>query len=226
MRYPPYPGNMLIVNGGGHVTSSSRSRYLPPVPHIVTGVVLVVLLISAFAFVGVRHTQRQETAPTQPTARPSLSPKAPAPANSFAIPGCYNRLAPPAARPKKLNVLGCASVAVALQDMSWSSWGPQGADGTGVAVFRICEPNCAQGYQLTNQVTVHAGNPQPPRSDSGCPVGLDIFADMFVAFPKGVPPANVQKINTQYNGMPAVHYTNYPVDGHADAQFIGFTWCS
>jgi hypothetical protein len=26
--------------------------------------------------------------------------------------------------------------------------------------------------------------------------------------------------------MPAVHYANYSVDGHGDAQFIGFTWCS
>jgi hypothetical protein len=192
----------------------------------VTGVVLVVLLISAITFVAARHTQRKESTPTQPAAQPSLTSKAAPPANSFAIPGCYNRSVPPAARPMKLNVLGCASVAVALQDMSWNSWGPQGADGTGVAVFKICEPNCAQGYQLSDPVVVHAWDPQPPRNDSGCPVGLDIFADMILAFPKGVPPANVQKMTTQYKGMPAVHYANYSADSHSDAQFIGFTWCS
>jgi hypothetical protein len=193
---------------------------------MLTGVVLVVLLISALIFVAVKHTQRKESTPTQPTAQPSPSPTAAAPANGFAIEGCYNRFVPPTARPMKLNILGCASVAVALQDMSWSSWGQPGADGTGIAVFKICDPNCAQGYQLTNQVVVHAWNPQPPRNDSGCPVGLKIFADMILAFPKGVPPATVQKMNTQYNGMPAVHYVNYSVDGHGDAQFIGFTWCS
>ena len=146
-----------------------------------------------------KHTDA-EHCPTVPVAT------AAAPANGFAIAGCYNRLVPPAARPMKLNILGCASVAVALQDMSWSSWGPQGADGSGIAVFKICEPNCAKGYQLTNQVAVHAWNPQPPRNDSGCPAGLKIFADMILAFPKGVPPATAQKMNTQYNGMPAVHY--------------------
>ena len=214
------------MSGNGGVRSSRRYRYLPQLSHVVTGVVLAVLLISAFAFVGVKHTQRKEGTPAQPTAQPSLSTKAPAPANSFAIPGCYNRLVQPAARPTKLNILGCASVAVALQDMSWNSWGPRGADGNGTAVFKVCEPNCALGYQLTDQVAVHAWNPQPPRSDSGCPVGLDVFADMILAFPKAVPPADVQKITTQYNGMPAVHYVNYSVDGHSDAEFIGFTWCS
>ena len=187
------------------------------------GVVLVALLISALTFVGVKLTQRKESTPTQNTAAPSPSPTAAAPANGFAIAGCYNRLVPPAARPMKLNILGCASVAVALQDMSWSSWGPQGADGTGIAVFKICEPNCAKGYQLTNQLAVHAWNPQPPRNDSGCPAGLKIFADMILAFPKGVPPATAQKMNTQYNGMPAVHYVEYSVNGRGDAEFIGFT---
>ncbi len=63
---------------------------------------------------------------------------------------------------------------------------------------------------------MHAWNPQPPRNDSGCPVGLDVFADMILAFPKAVPPGDVQKITTQYNGMPAVHYENYSVDARGD----------
>jgi hypothetical protein len=217
---------VVNVSGKGGVRPSSRHRYPPQLPHIATGVVLAVLLISASSFVGLKHTQRKEGTPPRPTAQPALSTKAAAPPTSFAIPGCYNRFVQPTARPPKLNILGCASVAVALQDMSWSSWGPQGADGNGTAVFKVCEPNCALGYQLTDQVAVHAWNPQPPRNDSGCPVGLDVFADMILAFPKAVPPADVQKINTQYNGMPAVHYANYSVDGHSDAQFIGFTWCS
>ena len=75
-------------------------------------------------------------------------------------------------------MLGCASVAVALQDMSWSSWGPQGADGTGTASFKLCDPNCAAGSQLTEPVVVHAWNPQPPRREAICQVGLQIFADI------------------------------------------------
>ncbi len=207
---------MVSVRGEGGV----RGRHLP---QLALGVVLAVLLIGAFAFVGVRHTHGT---PARPTAQPSSSTRAPAPATSFAIPGCYSRWVQPAARPAKLNILGCASVAVALQDMSWSSWGPQGADGTGTAVFKMCEPNCALGSQVTEPVVVHAWNPRPPRNDSGCPIGLDVFADMILAFPKGVPPGDAQKMTTRYNGMPAVHYENYSADAHGDAEFIGFTWCS
>ena len=191
---------------------------------MVTGVVLVVLLISALVFVGVKHIQRKEGAATQPAARPSLTTGAPA--GGFAIPGCYNRVVPPTTRPIKLNVLGCASVAVALQDMSWSAWGAQGADGTGTAVFKICDPNCAVGYQLTKPVVVHAWNAQPPRPDAVCQVGLKIFADMILAFPKDVPPPTAQKMNTEYNGMPAVHYVNYSVGNTRDIEFIGYTFCN
>ncbi|MEB3982578.1 hypothetical protein OQ968_15040 [Mycobacterium sp. 663a-19] len=183
------------------------------------GVALAVLLIVALGFVAVRLTQHQGGAarPTTPLA---------APPTSLAIPGCYNPSVQPVERPKKLNVLGCASVAVALQDMSWSSWGPQGADGTGTAVFKMCDPNCATGYQLTDPVVVHAWNPQPPRPDAICQVGLRIFADMILAFPKGVPPPTAQKMTTQYNGMPAVHYVNYSVGNGRDTQFIGYTFCN
>jgi hypothetical protein len=217
---------VLNVSGNVNVSSLIRSRRHPLVPHIVTAVVLAGLLVGAAVFVGVKHTQHSAHAPSRATAQPSPSPTATPPATSFAIPGCYNRLVPPAARPIKLNVQGCASVAVALQDMSWSSWGQQGADGTGTAVFKVCDPNCAVGYQLTDRVSVHAWNPEPPRKDSGCPVGLDVFADMILALPSGVPPATVQTMNTKYNGMPAVHFVDYSVDGRGDAEFIGFTWCS
>jgi hypothetical protein len=110
--------------------------------------------------------------------------------------------------------------------MSWSAWGPHGADGTGTAVFKICDPNCAAGYQLTDPVVVHAWNAQPPRPDAICQAGLKIFADMILAFPKDGPPPTAQKMNTQYNGMPAVHYVNYSGANARDAQFIGYTFCN
>jgi hypothetical protein len=206
------------VNVSGNVSSSSRLRF-PGGRLGVIGVVLAVLLIGVLAFVGVKLAQRHESAPSQPTTQPP-------PPTSFAIPGCYNPSVPPVERPKKLNVLGCASVAVALQDMSWSAWGAQGADGTGTAVFKICDPNCAVGYQLTKPVVVHAWNAQPPRPDAVCQVGLKIFADMILAFPKDVPPPTAQKMNTEYNGMPAVHYVNYSVGNTRDIEFIGYTFCN
>ncbi|HUH70693.1 MAG TPA: hypothetical protein VLZ05_18575 [Mycobacterium sp.] len=182
------------------------------------GVVLAILLIGVLSFVGVKLTQGHESGPA-PGAQP-------APPSSFAIPGCYNPSVPPVERPKKLNILGCASVAVALQDMSWTSWGPQGADGSGTAVFKICDPNCAAGYQLTDPVVVHAWNAQPPRPDAICQPGLKIFADLVLAFPKAPPPPTVQKMNSQYNGLPAVHYVNYSGTNARDTQFIGYTFCN
>ena len=183
------------------------------------GVVLAFLLIGVLSFIGVKLTQGHESAPAQTSTQP-------APPSSFAIPGCYNPSVPPVERPKKLNVLGCASVAVALQDMSWTSWGPLGADGTGTAVFKICDPNCAAGYQLTDPVVVHAWNAQPPRPDAVCQSGLKIFADLVLAFPKAPPPPTAQKMNSQYNGLPAVHYVNYSGANARDTQFIGYTFCN
>jgi hypothetical protein len=202
----------------GNVSSSSRLRF-PGGHRGIVGVVLAFLLIGVLIFVGVKLVQSHQSAPGQTTTQPSQP-------SSFAIPGCYNPSFPPVERPKKLNILGCASVAVALQDMSWTSWGPQGADGTGTAIFKICDPNCAAGYQLTDPVVVHAWNAQPPRPDAICQSGLKIFADLVLAFPKAAPPPTAQKTNTQYNGMPAVHYVNYSGGNARDAQFIGNTFCN
>jgi hypothetical protein len=209
----------LKVSGNGNVSSSSRLRRILRGRLTVIGVVLAVALIGAIAFVGVKLIQQHRSAATRPAAQQ-------APPTSFAIPGCYNLSVPPIERPKRLNIVGCASVAVALQDMSWSSWGPQGADGTGTAVFKMCDPNCATGYQLKEPVVVHAWNPQSPRSDAICQVGLKIFADMILAFPKDVPPPSAQKMDTQYNGVPAVHYVNYSGTNSRDAEFIGYTFCN
>lgn len=201
----------------------NRSRRVSPSFRIVTGAILVVLFSGGLLFVGLKMTQHRASPPPQTTARPaSASPTS----LGVAIPGCYNSSVPPADRPTKLNLVGCASTAVALQDMSWSSWGPDGADGTGSAVFKICQPTCANGYQLTDQVIVHAWNPQPPRANSDCPAGLRVSADLIVAFPKGAPPPTAQELNTQYQGLPAAHYTNYSVANPHDGEFIGYTFCS
>ena len=217
MTFRALAGNLVEVSG--NVSSSDRLRRIPRGRLAVSGVVLAVLLIGVFTFVGMKLTQHHQSAEPQRTTQP-------APPTSFAIPGCYNPSVPPTERPKRLNVVGCASVAVALQDMSWSSWGPQGADGSGTAVFKICDPNCAAGYQLTDPVVVHAWNPQSPRPDAICQSGLKIFADMILAFPKGVPPPTAQAMDTQYNGAPAVHFINYSGPNARDTEFIGYTFCN
>lgn len=186
---------------------------------MVIGIVLALLLVGVLTFVGLKLAHGRQSTPAQ-------SSQPPPPPDSYAIPGCYNPAVQPSERPKKLNILGCASVAVALQDMSWTSWGPQGADGTGTAVFKLCDPNCAAGYQLTRPVVVHAWNAQKPRSDAICQAGLKIFGDLILAFPKDIPPPNAQPIDTQYNGMPAVHYVNYSPSNTRETQFIGYTFCN
>jgi hypothetical protein len=183
-------------------------------------IVVALLVVGALIFAGVKLTGGQHSTAAQSTSQP------PAPPDSYAIPGCYNPAVQPSERPTKLNVVGCASVAVALQDMSWSSWGPQGADGSGTAVFKLCDPNCATGSQLTKPVVVHAWNAQPPRRDAICQVGLKIFNDMILAFPQGAPPPTAQKMDTQYKGMPAVHYVDYSPSNTGDTEFIGYTFCN
>jgi hypothetical protein len=209
-----------LVNVSGNVSLSSRLRRIPRERLALLCVILAILLVGVLTVVGIRLTHGNLSTASRSTTQP------PPPPDWFAIPGCYNPSVQPAERPKKLNVLGCASVAVALQDMSWSSWGPQGADGTGTAVFKMCDPNCAAGYQLTDPVVVHAWNAQPPRREAICQAGLKIFADMILAFPKAVPPPTAQKMNTQYNGMPAVHYVNYSPNNTRDTEFIGYTFCN
>jgi hypothetical protein len=204
------------VNVSGNVSSSSglrRGRLT------VIVIVVALLVVGGLIFVGVKLIGGQRGTPAQST-------QPPPPPDSYAIPGCYNPAVQPSERPKKLNILGCASVAVALQDMSWTEWGPQGADGTGTAVFKLCDPNCAAGYQVTEPVVVHAWNAQQPRPDAICQVGLKIFSDMILAFPKGVPPANAQQIDTQYKGWPAVHFVNYSPSDTRQTQFIGYTFCN
>ncbi len=203
---------------GGYVSLSSRLGGTPRRRRTVIGIAVAIVAIGVVGFVGLRLTPGNRSTAGQPTAPP--------PPESLAIPGCYNPSVPPTERPRKLNIVGCASVAVGLRDMSWSTWGPQGADGTGTAVFKLCDPNCAAGYQITKPVVVHAWNAQPPRRDAICQLGLKIYNDMILAFPQGAPPPSTQPMDTQYNGMPAVHYVDYSPSNSGDTQFIGYTFCN
>ena len=93
-------------------------------------------------------------------------------------------------------------------------------------MFKICDPNCAAGYQITKPVVIHAWNAQLPRREAICQAGLKIFNDMILAFPQGAPPPTAQKMDTQYNGMPAVHFVDYSPSNTGDTEFIGYTFCN
>lgn len=135
--------------------------------------------------------------------------------NGFALTGCYyhpDNL--PVDRPTSVGVFFCASGGMSVNGMSWTSWGPYGADGTGIAHFRVCQPSCAEGYEVPTPVVIHAWNPLPSPGDSGCPRDVRFFADMILAFPNDEPPmeANMPALS-RYNGMPAIRYTSYSDPG-------------
>lgn len=101
---------------------------------------------------------------------------------------------------------GCTSNGLWLEDMSWTSWGPQGADGKGAAALNTCTPDCASGKGISKTpVVVHAWNAQPAAPNSHCPTNVRFYADIVLAFPESLPPPESMPMNTEYEGMPAVH---------------------
>ncbi|ORU95345.1 hypothetical protein AWB94_31900 [Mycolicibacterium canariasense] len=100
-----------------------------------------------------------------------------------------------------------------LTDMVWTSWGADGARGTGTDSSVECQPNCAQGTRLVNPVVVHAWNPQPAK-DAACPADVRYFADLTIAYLQGVPPwitpGTEWSPGTDFvtvDGAPAVHFS-------------------
>lgn len=99
-----------------------------------------------------------------------------------------------------------------MQDMVWTSWGADGATGTGTDTSVECKPNCADGPKLVNPIVVHAWNPKPA---PGCLPNLQFYSDITVAYPQGVPPWITpgtqwapDTLFTTVDGKPAVHYIN------------------
>lgn len=100
-----------------------------------------------------------------------------------------------------------------LHDMVWTSWGADGARGTGTDSSVQCQPNCAQGTRLVNPVVVHAWNPQPAK-DAACPADVRYFTDLTIAYPQGAPPwitpGTEWSAGTDFvtvDGAPAVHFS-------------------
>ena len=57
-------------------------------------------------------------------------------------------------RPEQLTKF-CADGGVYVYDIKWKSWGYNGAEGTGMYSQNLCEPNCAEGKRVEEQVDLY-----------------------------------------------------------------------
>lgn len=134
------------------------------------------------------------------------------PAPVYMIGACFDMSEPIEERPERI-VYNCDGSA-AMEEMTWSSWGPDGAVGTGTDNAVECKPNCAEGTHLLNPIVVHAWNPRPAE-DERCPAGVQFYSDLSIAYPHGVPPWIVPGITwaegvdfVTIDGMPGVHWSD------------------
>jgi hypothetical protein len=129
----------------------------------------------------------------------------------FAIGKCYDPSQPPLQRPGSF-AYNCDTTGV-MEQMTWSAWGVDGAQGTGTDSAIECKPSCAEGTRLFNPIVVHAWNPVTPPSPA-CPPGVQFYSDMTIAYPQGVPPwiqpGSTWSPGTEFvtvDDMPAVHFS-------------------
>jgi hypothetical protein len=57
-------------------------------------------------------------------------------------------------RPDQLTKF-CADAGVLVYDIKWKSWGYNGAEGTGTYSENLCDPNCAEGQRVEEQVDLY-----------------------------------------------------------------------
>jgi serine/threonine-protein kinase len=170
-----------------------------------------------------------QTTVQQPTLAPAPLPPAPttsqAPAMLYALPACYSIAEPPVARPTSEMILYCADGGTQLNTLTWTNWGPDGADGKGYFAVKSCQPNCAQGGVVQFPTMIHAVNPVPLDTNAGCPPNTAIYSDLTLAFPTAAVPngINGQTINTTYQGLPAIHFTTD--HDQQNAVSLGSTTC-
>jgi hypothetical protein len=132
---------------------------------------------------------------------------------TLALPGCYGSQTPPTERPSQIIFQTCADGGKELTGLTWTDWGPGGANGRGTYGYRVCEPNCAAGHTVSIPVVIHADEPIPAGPNSNCPAGTSFYANLVVAYPDGPPDRAGGTANTQFHGMPATLYSTVGGDG-------------
>ena len=92
-----------------------------------------------------------------------------------------------ASRPKLLT-LTCGDGNTALKGMSWSSFGGATAAGKGTFVTNTCEPNCAEGKNVSYPVSVKATGSKKCK-------GATVYAKLSLTYtgPKKPPPSEPRK---------------------------------
>jgi hypothetical protein len=90
-------------------------------------------------------------------------------------------------RPKLLT-LTCGDGNTYLRGLSWSSFGGATASGKGTFVTNTCEPNCSQGKNVSNPVTVKATGSKKCK-------GATVYAKLTLTYTgaKKPPPSDLRK---------------------------------
>jgi hypothetical protein len=133
---------------------------------------------------------------------------------AYVIGRCYDPSQAVVERPTSV-MYNCDGTSV-MENMQWTSWGPDGATGTGLDNSVQCQPDCAQGPHLYNPIVVHAWRPVPA-DKPGCPDGVLFYTDLTVAYPQGVPPWIKPGTTWSDDGVRIAQYVD--VDGMPAVQF-------
>jgi hypothetical protein len=78
-------------------------------------------------------------------------------------------------RPKAVT-LACADGNALLDQLDWSSFGGHSAAARGRLVINTCQPDCAQGRDVSYQVSVRASDPR------NCKGALRVYGEVTLRF--------------------------------------------
>jgi hypothetical protein len=113
------------------------------------------------------------TSPTTAAVRPTPAPPPSSerfrtPGTRYAFPAFYSEWSPARERPSALRFEYRSHD---LTNLSWTVWGPDGAEGTGNETF--------QG--TSNPVRIVASDPRIPSPDTGCPTDVMYYTDVTIS---------------------------------------------
>jgi serine/threonine-protein kinase len=168
----------------------------------------------------------------QPSTAQSFTAQAPPPAPAtaavpaarYAVPACYSIEDPPVERPTSVTFEFCADGGAHLDHMTWTAWGPQGADAHGYYTERTCVPDCADGGTISYPAEIHTSNPVALPKSSGCPTDMQFYTYVTLAFPTSAPNNPGQPINRQYDGYPALQFSTQAAQPNITKLVVPSCW--